>query len=48
MNTLDWFLRFIPDKLYIQLLYYKHFKRFVDFQKVFYLDQIQPMLIIHF
>ena len=22
--------------------------RFVDFQKVFYLDQIQPMLIIHF
>lgn len=30
-QLLEYFLRFLPDKLYIQLLYYKHFHKFIDF-----------------
>ena len=32
MNNLDWLLRFISDKAYLQLLYYKHFKKFINFK----------------
>ena len=32
MNKLNWLLCYIPDRAYIQLLYYKHFKKFVNFQ----------------